>query len=245
MKSYFLLSRPLNFSGVIVILLILFLTKGSIIQGKDGIGDSHPIPTRTYRPDYPDNLRSQGIVGNALIKFTINKQGSVVDSEVISATHESFGIASIDALRQWQFIPARKNGEIISKQVQQRFKFTLSVEELAEIKVGREVFIKVKGRIIKADELDTSPVPINTVIPIYPEELIDSGIEGEAQVKFIIDKDGYVINPQIMSTDHEKFTLNALIASLKMKFEPVKLKGRFWNVEMEKSFSFSENTEDK
>ena len=161
MKSYFLLSRPLNFSGVIVILLILFLTKGSIIQGKAGIGDSHPIPTRPYRPDYPDNLRSQGIVGHALIKFTINKQGSVVDSEVISATHESFGIASIDALRQWQFIPARKNGEIISKQVQQRFKFTLSVEELAEIKVGREVF--QSGTVKARKGITTRNIPENIV----------------------------------------------------------------------------------
>ncbi len=240
MKFHFLFPRPVNFPGIIAALIIVILTTGSLTQGLDEKGNSNPVPTRTYKPDYPENLRNQGITGNAVIKFTINKQGSVVDPEVVSATHEAFGAASMDAIRQWQFLPARKNGKIVSKQVQLPFNFTLTLEEKLTNRIGREVFTKVRGKIYKADKLDTSPAPINTVSPVYPDELKDSGIEGEAQVKFIINKEGLVMNPKIVSTDHEKFGPSALMASLTLKFDPVELKGKRINVEMERSFTFSE-----
>ena len=240
MKLDSLFRRPVNFPGVLAAVIILILTTGSLTQGNDGAGNSNPIPTRTYKPDYPENLRNQGIIGNALVKFTINKQGSVVNPEVVSATHEAFGAASMDAVRQWQFIPGRKDGSIVSKQVQLPFNFTLTMEEQLSNKAGREVFTKVRGKIHKADKLDASPTPMNTVSPVYPDKLKDSGIEGEAQVKFIINKEGLVINPKIVSTDHEEFGPSALMASLNLKFNPVELEGKPINVEMERSFTFSE-----
>ena len=221
-------------------LIIVIFTTGSLTQGSDEGENSNPVPTRTYKPDYPEDLRNQGITGNAVIKFTINKQGSVVDPEVISTTHKAFGTSSMDAIRQWQFFPARKNGKVVSKQVRLPFNFTLTLEEQLTNKIGREVFTKVKGKIYKADKLETSPTPINTISPVYPDELKDSGIEGEALVKFTINKEGLVMNPKIVSTDHDKFGPSALMASLNLKFDPVELKGKPINVEMERSFSFSE-----
>ena len=245
MKFDFPFLREVNYPGIFAPVIILILITGSLAKGNDDTGNSNPKPTRTFKPDYPENLRNQGVMGNAVIKFTISKQGSVINPVVVSATHEAFGTASLDAVRQWQFIPARKNGEIVSKQVQLPFNFTLTLEEQLTAKMGREVFTKVKGKIYKAHKLKKSPAQKNMALPIYPKELKGSGIEGEAQVKFTIDKEGLVINPEIVSTDHEKFGPNALIASLKLIFEPVKLNGKTIYVEMERSFRFSENPDDQ
>lgn len=240
MKFYSLIHQQVNFSSILAALTIFILTTDSLAQGEDDAGNSNPIPTRTYKPDYPENLRNQGVVGNAVIKFTINKTGTVVNPEVVSATHEAFGTTSLAAIKHWQFLPARQNGDIVSKEVQLPFNFNLSLEEQLTYKIGRDVFTRVRGKVYTVDKLTVSPTQVNTVFPVYPKELKDSGLKGEAKVKFIINKEGLVINPKIVSTDHEGFRFSALIASLNLKFDPVKLKGRTINVEMEKSFNFSE-----
>ncbi len=252
MKFDFPFHRHANLTAILfIILIILNLTGGAPAYGaygsyrKDDTRNSNPKPTRTFKPEYPEELRNDGITGKAVVKFTINKQGKVIDPEIVSATHEAFGTASMNAIRQWQFIPARKNGEPISKQVQLPFSFTLTLEEQLNSKMGREVFAKVKGKIYKAGKLKNSPAQKNMVFPVYPTELKGSGVEGEATVKFVIDKEGIVINPEIVSTDHEKFGPNALVASLKLEFEPVELDGKLIYVEMEMPFLFAENQDNK
>jgi TonB family protein len=64
---------------------------------------------RLLERNYPPNLRDSGVTGQAVMQFVVDEDGRVEGStiKVISATHDAFGEASRDVLRQARFTPAR------------------------------------------------------------------------------------------------------------------------------------------
>lgn len=73
--------------------------------------DNKPRPTRQVAPFYPPALKNQGIEGRVLIRFSIDKQGNVVDATVRKSDHRAFEAPAVDAVRKWKFEPGMKNGE--------------------------------------------------------------------------------------------------------------------------------------
>ncbi len=64
---------------------------------------------RLLERNYPPSLRDSGVTGQAVMQFVVNEDGGVEGStiKVISSTHDAFGDASRDVLRQARFTPAR------------------------------------------------------------------------------------------------------------------------------------------
>ncbi|MDQ3309094.1 MAG: energy transducer TonB [Gemmatimonadota bacterium] len=64
---------------------------------------------RLLERNYPPNLRDSGVTGQAVMQFVVDENGRVEGStiKVISSTHDAFGDASRDVLRQARFTPAR------------------------------------------------------------------------------------------------------------------------------------------
>jgi len=64
---------------------------------------------RLLERNYPPNLRDSGVTGQAVMQFVVDEDGRVEGStiKVISSTHDAFGDASRDVLRQARFTPAR------------------------------------------------------------------------------------------------------------------------------------------
>jgi len=66
-----------------------------------------PLPSTVWRADYPVN--SIGI-GTVVLKLRIEVSGSISDVEVIKSV-PSLDEPSINAVRKWQFQPARHDGK--------------------------------------------------------------------------------------------------------------------------------------
>ncbi|MBA2571974.1 MAG: TonB family protein [Gemmatimonadetes bacterium] len=64
---------------------------------------------RLLERNYPPSLRESGVTGQAVMQFVVDEEGRVEGStiKVISSTHDAFGDASRDVLRQARFTPAR------------------------------------------------------------------------------------------------------------------------------------------
>jgi TonB family protein len=76
-------------------------------------------------PLYPVIAKNVKIEGEVVLEATINEQGIPLD--IVALTNLGFGLeeAAIEALKRTTFYPAMKDGEMISKQVTLRYRFTL------------------------------------------------------------------------------------------------------------------------
>ena len=69
-----------------------------------------PYPTNRVAPDYPFELRKNGVSGRAVIAFTVRTDGSVTDVTIVDATHPAFGKAAAKAISRWSFYPGLVGG---------------------------------------------------------------------------------------------------------------------------------------
>lgn len=75
------------------------------------------VPPRVLRqkpPVYPPHWRERGIEGSALISFIVDTEGIPSQVQCRKATDQTFADAAQNAVRQWRFTPARKNGKPVS-----------------------------------------------------------------------------------------------------------------------------------
>lgn len=83
---------------------------------------------RLLERSYPPLLRESGVTGQAVMQFVVNEDGRVEGStiKVISATHDAFGDASGDVLRQARFTPARVGSRKVRMMLQLPISWSVS-----------------------------------------------------------------------------------------------------------------------
>jgi protein TonB len=80
-----------------------------------------------FQPDYPGAMIRQGLEGAVTVRVTINAEGRVTDIARVSATDESFWIATQrHALRKWRFRPATRDGVPVATTKILTVRFTLT-----------------------------------------------------------------------------------------------------------------------
>lgn len=82
-----------------------------------------PVPVRTVAPDYPDELRREGVSGLVMVKCTIDVQGNVVDPTIEKSSNAAFDRPALAALKKWKFKPARQDGAPVAIKVSIPIKF--------------------------------------------------------------------------------------------------------------------------
>lgn len=78
------------------------------------------VPPRVLegkRPDYPEPEGANREKGFVSIICTIDAQGRLIDFDLESATSPSFAIAALNAISQWKFAPATKNGHPVRAKI--------------------------------------------------------------------------------------------------------------------------------
>ena len=79
------------------------------------------------KPNYPMIARRRGYEGAVFLKVFVLESGSVGDIELErSSGHEILDESALDAVKDWIFIPGKKNGEPVSSWVTVPIKFQLN-----------------------------------------------------------------------------------------------------------------------
>jgi TonB family protein len=86
--------------------------------------DVRPTPVKRVNPAYPIELRRAGESGEATIRFVVQADGRVTNTEVLKATHPAFGEAAVEAFQNWTFSPAKKGGTPVNVRVTMPLTFT-------------------------------------------------------------------------------------------------------------------------
>jgi serine/threonine-protein kinase len=79
-----------------------------------GVDASAPRQTRNVPATYPADAQAAGQQGTVDLELTIGPDGRVSAARVIKSVSKSLDDAAVAAVRQWEFIPARRNGEAVS-----------------------------------------------------------------------------------------------------------------------------------
>jgi len=72
-----------------------------------------PKGISTLIPAYPEELRQQGIQGEVGLQVAIDEKGTVAGVKVARPLHPYLDFAAVQAVRQWTFEPATKDGKPI------------------------------------------------------------------------------------------------------------------------------------
>ncbi|MDA1277176.1 MAG: energy transducer TonB [Verrucomicrobia bacterium] len=182
-------------------------------------------------PAYPKALKQQGIEGEAKIKATIDENGVVTAAELVSATHEPFGPAALDAVRSWSFYPAREDHRPVAETVTIPVAFILTPKERLNAVLGREMFVditKLTDKVCTWSDVKRWFPPVGKILTWmpYPKEMKGSGISEEITVNLIVSPEGLVLNPRFENLKNSELLMPAIHHLARMRFEIPKVDGK-------------------
>lgn len=82
-----------------------------------------PVPVRTTAPDYPAELRRDGLSGLVMVRCQIDASGNVTGTEVEKSSNPGFEQAAVAAVKRWKFKPAKQDGVPVTITVSIPIKF--------------------------------------------------------------------------------------------------------------------------
>ena len=75
--------------------------------------DTAPVPIKKVAPLYPAIAKMRRVSGQVTVKILVSETGKPLEINVVSVNPPSnlgFDKAAVEAIRQWEFQPARKEG---------------------------------------------------------------------------------------------------------------------------------------
>ncbi|MEX0324727.1 MAG: energy transducer TonB [Puniceicoccaceae bacterium] len=76
-------------------------------------------------PEYPEIARIKNIEGTVIVEALVDEEGRVFAADVVQSVCKDLDKAALEAVSQWTFDPAKKDGKPIMKVVQIPVKFNL------------------------------------------------------------------------------------------------------------------------
>jgi TonB family protein len=189
-------------------------------------------------PVYPYELRRDRIHGKAKVTALINQEGRVAAVKVQEADHPEFGLALATAMEGFTFDPALKDGRPVPNLLS--FEQNFSEGDLPD-DAGDEMLSLEKRhpeRILANGALDAPLKPISRASPIFPKSLLGKTERGEATIELLVDDEGRVRLPRIVSASDPAFGYSAVQAVSTWWFEPPKAGGKSVVVRARVPFTF-------
>ena len=153
-------------------------------------------------PPYPESARLAGAEGFVEVAFTVLRDGHVGWVHILRAEPSGFfEAAALYGVRDWRFVPARRDGEPVECRIQTRVRFTMTDSVAAR----------------PGNETATGDQPA----PVYPEKARIEGLEGYVEVSFTVGRDGSVTGAEVtLAMPRGEFEAAALAAVRAWSFEP-------------------------
>ena len=116
-----------------ILLSALMFSAFPMMHAADGDPATPVLPTWTKptllegaMPAYPEAARRQNIQGRVIVEALLMEDGRLIGAEVIQTAHPLLDRAALQALAEWEFHPAQKDGEVHWAVVRVPMHFTLT-----------------------------------------------------------------------------------------------------------------------
>ena len=109
-----------------LLLFVIAATLGATVPMRADGKLEPPVPVRTVAPEYPSDMRREGMSGLVMVSCLIDEHGNVTDTKIEKSSNEAFASPAIVALRKWKFKPAQRDGAVVPIHVTIPIKFSLN-----------------------------------------------------------------------------------------------------------------------
>ena len=92
---------------------------------RQGSGITAPSLLREVKPDYTEEARRRGVEGDVVLEIIVRADGSVTGVKVLQGLGAGLDQRAADAIRQWRFSPARRQGQAVDVVVEIAVEFKL------------------------------------------------------------------------------------------------------------------------
>jgi len=92
---------------------------------KTGGGIAPPKPLYNPDPEYTERARKKKLQGTVVLEMVVTPEGDVDDVKVVRETEPEFEQKALEAVRQWKFHPATKDGSPVAVQIDAEVAFRL------------------------------------------------------------------------------------------------------------------------
>lgn len=92
---------------------------------RPGSGISPPSVIREVKPDYTEEGRRRNLEGDVVMEIVVRRDGSVGDVKLLQGLGAGLDQRAIDAVRQWRFSPAQRQGVPVDVIVEVAVEFKL------------------------------------------------------------------------------------------------------------------------
>ncbi len=92
---------------------------------RPGSGIEAPRLLREVRADYTEDARQRGIAGDVVLEIVVRRDGSVGDIRILQGLPSGLNDRAVQAVRQWRFAPARRQGAPVDVIVEVSVEFKL------------------------------------------------------------------------------------------------------------------------
>lgn len=213
---------------------------GIVVGTVEALGGSeeelvHQLGLTKYAPPvFPPILQREGVTtGSASVIISHDAAGRPLDVFVVKATHPDFGEAVIEAAQAWRFAPLPAGGPRRQCSAIVRFEFTVKGVIFAPMgslapDLGLTLFKFAAGSIDLPtfDQLDAPPRAMLQPMPRFPPVMIGRAEHGWASVSFLVDENGRVRVPVVLTESAPAFGDAALVAVANWRFETPRKNGR-------------------
>ena len=181
-------------------------------------------------------------VQDKLLKLIpLDPRGRVIAVKIKATDRPELGAALAAALDGFTFDPALKDGKPVAHLLNYEQRF----EENAFLDDGSRDLLDVERkhpeRIVGAGKLDAPLKPISQRAPVSPTAWPKDVTQAEALVEFLVDNEGHVRLPRIVSATADSFGYAAAQAVVAWQFGPPLVGGKPAVVRVKVPFKFSLN----
>lgn len=191
-----------------------------------GSMDAPPRLTKVGEIDYPRHLVDNGIYSGFVVStLQIDTAGKVTGIKVTFASHPGFVRPALTKIVASKFAAAHRAGQPVASNGHLTWSF-ISRGRVGELLMGGTQRIPGKIPGLPPDyDYDTAPVLEGFCEPVYPRQLLEKEMKGEAAVRFILDDKGRVVTVELMEATHPDFGAALLAAVETWTFSPAQRKG--------------------
>lgn len=184
--------------------------------------DVPPKPRGRTAAVYPYALLRQGVKGEAKVSFIVNEKGRVVAAKVLSATEPDFGAAAVAMVQEWEFEPAIRDGRPTISSLSLTQAFAPGDTELVSLATHDllETEKMLAKEIVSPAKLDKPLSVANNRAPVFPVTVADTLDQGSATVEVLIDGEGHVRLPRVVTASDPAFGWAAVQATASWRFDP-------------------------
>jgi TonB family protein len=194
--------------------------------------DVAPVARRQPLPVYPYEMVLSGQSGTADASFVVDYAGHPLFTVAAGSSDRAFGKAVIAMVEASEYSPGRKGARRVMSPTSEHFQFDGEASLNPDARRVLGELRKPSPAILSITQLDERPKVIEQVSPAYPRALKDDGLTGQAEIEFIVSRDGLVLFPRVVSATHEDFGWAAAVAVAQWRYQPPQKDGRNVDVRM-------------